>query len=127
MYRQLLILCICCFFPNSLFGQGFITDVSKSGTIDTIVGFNRAGQTITADTSGLTFNVPSGDEFQFVTSSGTAITISNDALQFKSYTDAGRPAASIGAGFVIFNSDDGGLNVSDGSNWRAPSGGWVNT
>ncbi|MCH8126792.1 PorV/PorQ family protein [candidate division KSB1 bacterium] len=32
MYRQLLILCICCFFSNSLFGQGFITDVSKSGT-----------------------------------------------------------------------------------------------
>ncbi len=55
--------------------------------------------------------------------------ITGDPLPIvKTYTDASRPSASTaGAGAFIFNSDDGGLNVSDGSNWRAPSGGWVNT
>jgi len=51
-----------------------------------------------------------------------------DHLTFKTYTDATRPSAvTLGAGAVINNSDDGGLNVSNGSVWREPEGGWVNT
>lgn len=45
-----------------------------------------------------------------------------------SYTDATRPgASSVDAGTVIYNSDDNGLNVSDGTNWRMPNGGWAAT
>lgn len=44
------------------------------------------------------------------------------------YTDATRPSASsVSAGAVIYNSTDNGLNVSDGSDWRAPNGGWAVT
>ena len=44
-------------------------------------------------------------------------------LQATTYTDANRPsAASVPAGTVIFNSDDAGLNVSDGTDWRVPDG-----
>jgi hypothetical protein len=51
-------------------------------------------------------------------------------LPLPSYTDATRPdPASVPAGSVIYNSTDGGLNVSNGTNWRGPGpdGGWVNT
>jgi len=41
-------------------------------------------------------------------------------------TDGTRGTAGA-AGRVIYNSTDGGLNVDNGSSWRAPSGGWVNT
>lgn len=37
------------------------------------------------------------------------------------YTDAQRPAAGT-AGRVIFNSDDGQLNIDDGTNWTLPDG-----
>jgi len=46
------------------------------------------------------------------------------------YSDATRPsAASVGAGYVIYNSSDNGLNVSDGTNWRMPGSAtaWVTT
>jgi len=50
------------------------------------------------------------------------------AVVLPSYTDATRPSASsVDPGTVIYNSDDHGLNVSDGTSWRAPSGGWVVT
>jgi hypothetical protein len=50
------------------------------------------------------------------------------ALPLPRYTDATRPsAAEVGAGAAIYNSDDYGINVSDGTDWRAPSGGWVVT
>lgn len=37
------------------------------------------------------------------------------------FTDAGRPAAGT-AGRIIFNSDDGQLNIDDGTNWTLPDG-----
>ena len=37
------------------------------------------------------------------------------------YDDAGRPAAGY-AGRMIFNSDDGHLNIDDGTNWTLPDG-----
>ena len=41
----------------------------------------------------------------------------------RSYTDAGRPAASgVPAGTMIFNTDDNFPNVSDGTNWRDMAG-----
>ena len=103
-------------------------NISLSGSIDTVLGFNRAGQSITTVATGLLFDVPSGDEYQFrVGGGGSPLIIDTNGILIKTFTDASRPAASVGAGTVIFNSSDGGLNVSDGSNWRAPSGGWVNT
>jgi hypothetical protein len=37
------------------------------------------------------------------------------------YDGAGRPAAGY-AGRIIFNSDDGKLNIDDGTNWTLPDG-----
>lgn len=49
-------------------------------------------------------------------------------LPLPTYTDATRPAATdVPPGATIYNEDDDGINVSDGTNWRAPSGGWVVT
>ncbi len=42
-------------------------------------------------------------------------------IRFPSYTDASRPAFG-NAGLVIFNTDDGQLNVDDGSQWTLPDG-----
>ena len=41
---------------------------------------------------------------------------------FQSYNDTTRPAAGV-AGRVIFNTDDGNLNIDNGTNWIHPSGG----
>ncbi len=49
---------------------------------------------------------------------------------YPSFTDCSRPCpCTVAAGGTIFNTTDGGLNVSDGTNWRGPSacGGWANT
>ena len=44
-------------------------------------------------------------------------------LGFKSYTDTNRPTASDQeAGTAIWNSDDGKLNISDGTDWTLPDG-----
>jgi hypothetical protein len=51
-------------------------------------------------------------------------------LPLRSYTDTTRPdPGDVPAGAVIYNADDGGINVSDGTNWRGPAsgGGWGNT
>jgi len=46
----------------------------------------------------------------------------------KTHTNAGRPtASSAGVGAMIYNTDDKGLNLSDGTDWYGPSGGWVIT
>ena len=38
-----------------------------------------------------------------------------------SYTNSSRPSAGT-AGLVIFNTDDGQLNIDDGTNWTLPDG-----
>lgn len=52
----------------------------------------------------------------------TALTINNNGLpQMPVYTDATRPAAGT-QGQFFFNSDDGQMNVDDGTNWTLPDG-----
>lgn len=47
----------------------------------------------------------------------------SDIKHFNVYTDATRPGAgTVSAGYVFFNSSDNFLNVSDGANWRDPTG-----
>ena len=46
---------------------------------------------------------------------------SQTTLKLGVYTDAQRPAAGT-AGRIIFNSDDGNLNIDDGTNWILPDG-----
>ena len=47
------------------------------------------------------------------------ILTSDDLLKATPFTDATRPdPTSVDAGTIIFNSDDGDLNVSDGTNWK---------
>ncbi|GJM23931.1 MAG: hypothetical protein DHS20C16_03460 [Phycisphaerae bacterium] len=45
----------------------------------------------------------------------------NGDLVVQNYTDGTRPAAGT-AGRIIFNTDDGQLNVDDGTNWTLPDG-----
>jgi len=48
----------------------------------------------------------------------------NEAVEeivFKVYSDATRPAAGT-AGRIIYNSDDGNLNIDNGTNWILPDG-----
>lgn len=52
---------------------------------------------------------------------GTLSSQNGGAVVFPSYTDGTRPAAGV-AGRVIFNTDDGQLNIDDGSNWTLPDG-----
>lgn len=42
-------------------------------------------------------------------------------LILPSFADSDRPAAGT-AGRVIFNTDDGNLNIDDGTNWILPDG-----
>jgi len=63
-----------------------------------------------------------------VTMSGGAITQILDRraegvsdVLLPTYTNAARPAAGT-AGRVIFNTDDGQINVDDGTNWTLPDG-----
>jgi hypothetical protein len=44
-----------------------------------------------------------------------------NGLQLPVYTDASRGAAGT-EGRVIFNSDDGSLNIDDGTDWTLPDG-----
>jgi hypothetical protein len=53
------------------------------------------------------------DEDKFINTSGDLI--------LQSYTDSTRPDAGI-AGRVIFNTDDGAINVDDGTNWTDAAG-----
>jgi len=51
------------------------------------------------------------------------INTSIEHRNLETYTDATRPGAvASGAGYIFFNSDDNFLNVSDGANWRDPTG-----
>ena len=49
------------------------------------------------------------------------VTIEVASLRFWVTNDAGRPAAGV-QGRVFFNSDDGNLNIDDGTNWILPDG-----
>jgi len=44
-----------------------------------------------------------------------------DLFKAPVYTDATRPSAGT-AGRIIFNSDDGQLNIDNGTNWTLPDG-----
>jgi len=61
---------------------------------------------------GATFDIPRA---------GDITMLAQKMMQFGTYTDAQRPAAGT-AGRVIFNTDDGNLNIDDGTNWILPDG-----
>ncbi len=46
---------------------------------------------------------------------------SDGTVQLPTFTNATRPAAGV-AGKIIFNTDDGQLNIDDGTNWTLPDG-----
>lgn len=49
------------------------------------------------------------------------IFVTSGILQLTPIADADRPAAGV-EGRVIFNSDDGNLNIDNGVNWILPDG-----
>jgi len=85
-------------------------------------------QTIVADAGGWTSKVPACDIHEWQVAGNIRHIINTNGPQAPSFTDCSRPnPACVTAGTYIFNTTDAGLNISDGTNWRAPSGGWVNT
>ncbi len=52
---------------------------------------------------------------------GSVTVVTGGILVARSFNDAGRPSAGT-AGRVIFNTDDGQLNIDDGTNWTLPDG-----
>ncbi len=105
-----------------------IYSFAKTGTGDAFMFFNISGQKITTSSAGIIIEVPTGDTLTLAVNAIAIAIATVNGLVIKTFTDASRPTpGAAGPGCVIFNSDDGGLNVSDGTNWRNPSGGWVNT
>ena len=56
-----------------------------------------------------------------LTSNQTLVNKTADKMIHKSYTDATRGSAGT-AGRIIFNTDDGQINIDDGTNWTLPDG-----
>lgn len=56
-----------------------------------------------------------------IDNTGDLISQNGSAVVFPSFTDLTRPTPGI-AGRVIFNTDDGQLNVDNGTNWTLPDG-----
>jgi hypothetical protein len=54
---------------------------------------------------------------------GQLLELDTGLLSPPSFTNITRPAAAdVGAGYSIWNTDDGTTNVSDGTNWLDPDG-----
>jgi hypothetical protein len=82
-----------------------------------------ANRRIFNGTSGFIFETnSSGQHFDFQVSNSTVFKVLGTGhMQLKVLTDATRGSAGT-AGQVIFNSDDGQLNIDDGTNWTLPDG-----
>jgi len=61
------------------------------------------------------------DDCWSIARGGNITMLDQKMMQFGTYTDAQRPAAGT-AGRIIFNTDDGQLNIDDGTNWTLPDG-----
>ncbi len=109
---------------NNLTTAGDIRVVSDSTKIEVgaLAGGDleiyHDGTNSVIDNNTADLNVISADDINM--NSGFTVNVSGDVI-FKTYTDATRPAAGT-AGRVIFNSDDGNLNIDDGTNWINPHG-----
>ena len=64
------------------------------------------------------FDLGTDDYFRIDTTGNVSVDVS---LVLPSYTDTTRPSPGT-AGKVIFNTDDGQLNIDDGTNWTLPDG-----
>lgn len=71
------------------------------------------------DGADFTFNAVNTTDVAFTGADGDYLF--DRPVKLGVFTDATRPAAGV-AGRVIFNSDDGQLNVDDGTNWTLPDG-----
>jgi len=99
---------------------------SRSTMEGVVCGAEEGGQEWLATTGGAEDD--NTNRYLSINMCGNHAVEAHKPLILASFTDANRgtPAAA-GVGAIIFNSNDNGLNISDGTNWRAPSGGWVNT
>lgn len=95
---------------TTITGVTIAGSMSVSGSTVT----NKAALYITSNPSGGT-----GENAAFWITAGRAIF--DGVLRVQVTNDAGRGAAGE-AGRVIFNTDDGNLNIDDGTNWILPDG-----
>ena len=99
--------------PSNYSADGEAIFIENAGRVrfrdaDIAIGSNDDGRLdLSADTS---IDMNDGTSFD-----------SNGDLVVQSYNDAGRPTAGT-AGRIIFNTDDGQLNIDDGAQWTLPDG-----
>jgi len=96
---------------------------------ETFMFYSDADHTVVSSTGvGVIYDVDSNEQHSWQINGITRFDITADGPVLPIFTNSNRPSPSAaGRGGMIYNRDDEGINVSDGSNWRAPSGGWVNT
>lgn len=122
------------FFFQPSIGTGVTVNAVKGALIRNPAGAGNAvdyagviieGGDATTDNVGVligTTTIPSGD-WPIYSSSTTRVANFQGPVKTGAFSDAGRASASaVPAGTVIFNTDDNFLNVSDGTNWRDPTG-----
>lgn len=99
-----------------------VLDPGASGTISAnrIVGnYYRALELSNLVTAGILDVQLNGVNL----TAGQLLELDTGLMAPPSFTDATRPAAAVaGAGYTIWNTDDGTTNVSDGTNWLDPAG-----
>lgn len=96
--------------PNNVSGTIAFGDPENNeiGTIE----YNHSVNTLTLSASGTEV---------VMSSSNKTISLNNADYLLTNYTNSSRPAAGV-AGRTIFNTDDGQLNIDDGTNWTLPDG-----
>lgn len=105
-----------------------IWSIRQDGQMD-LIGANAAVTIQTGGSSTGYFGAPSdvlslvryaAGTIRFNPLANGIVQVSNGVFQLPSYTTAGRPAASLATGAVIYDSDLKAVMVSDGSSWVNP-------
>lgn len=104
-------------------GGGTLRDLAFDYGTEERVRLASGATIINDDGADLDFRVESNNDTNMllVDAGNDRVLIGGNGLVFPSFADAGRPAAGV-AGRVIFNTDDGNLNIDDGANWILPDG-----
>lgn len=105
--------------------QVFIANIDEGGNAGNPSGMLHIENNVAGNAVLYIEGAPSqsGNFFECRDSGGTLLSYIDHRgnIVFQSYTDANRPNANQ-AGRVIFNTDDGNLNICDGANWLLPDG-----
>lgn len=102
-----------------------VGDIKQNGVTQNLSHTNRTQLDVINQNLSTTSNVSFGDincnEINVIDFFGGGVS-ATEFFILPIYTDATRPTPSITAALVIYNSDDGNLNIANGTNWILPDG-----